>query len=234
VKPCIIYARYSARRRKLDKAGDAIEPESISNQIARCKEYCAMQHLEVGLVIEDPFVSAATLDLNERKGGAELLEALRSRKYGHVVVQRIDRLWRHPAHCLATVDRWAKKKIVIHLADQGGCSINAGTSVGYFMIGQLALAAKLERDMTVERTSQAMKRYALTRSHGSAHVKFGLMPGPDGHVACEEELLAIERIKALRAEKLSLRKIGRALEAEGILCRGKRWHPDTIRGILAH
>lgn len=51
--------------------------------------------------------------------------------------------------------------------------------------------------------------------------------------AVNAELVAVERIKALRAEGLSCQAIGHHLDAEGFrTARGGRWHSSTIARVI--
>jgi hypothetical protein len=47
-----------------------------------------------------------------------------------------------------------------------------------------------------------------------------------------EEQAVIELIRAMRAEGLGAKAIAKALDAQGIDCRGHRWHDSTVRAIL--
>jgi hypothetical protein len=51
-------------------------------------------------------------------------------------------------------------------------------------------------------------------------------------IDCPEEQAIIARICQESDEGKGLREIARLLDAEGITCRGRRWHHSTIQAIL--
>jgi DNA invertase Pin-like site-specific DNA recombinase len=232
-----IYARYSPRpQKKRPHAGDALDDpdSSIQVQLEHCRRYCAHQKLQIGREFLEPGVSGYKSRLREREEGAKLLAAVARGEFRHVVVMRLDRLSRRTADILNTVDDWNDAGVHLHLADQGGNSVDASTPEGYLFITLLAGIGQFERQMTARRTSQAMSRRArLFVPTGACKIPWGYMPGADrAVVTCPAEVATAVEIHTLFGAGLSYRKIGRALEARGILCRGKRWHPDTIRGIV--
>jgi DNA invertase Pin-like site-specific DNA recombinase len=150
-----------------------------------------------------------------------------------VVVQRLDRLFRNTAEALSQVHKWAEAGITMHLADQGGCSVNCGTATGKMIFTLLAAVATYERDITSERTSSTMRHQARTGKKVSSRPTFGWVEGPAGRwIEHPGEQLAIARIRELGARGYGLRAIGRKLAAEGILCRGHAWHHSLIKSIL--
>jgi hypothetical protein len=52
-------------------------------------------------------------------------------------------------------------------------------------------------------------------------------------VDCPDEQTVIDRICLKREQGKGLREIARMLDAEGITCRGRRWHHSTIKTILS-
>jgi DNA invertase Pin-like site-specific DNA recombinase len=221
----ILYVRYSPRP-------DADECDSIDQQLGRLKSYCALQGLEIAHTIEEPEVSAYAVPMGERNGGAELLRLLKSKRVRHVVAQRLDRLFRNTADCLATVRRWTRVGVRLHLADQGGCSLDCSTSTGWFMLTVLAGCAQLERDLISERTSQGMRRHQQNGRHMGGRVPFGFRLEGGRLVPVPEEREQVGRIVSLRLQGWSLRGIADELSRKNIECRGGRWSHQTVKAIL--
>jgi DNA invertase Pin-like site-specific DNA recombinase len=229
----ILYARYSPRPVKKNGRGEPEPVDSIATQLDRMHAYCRMISLAPDVILEEPATSAWELRLEERPEGQKLVELIRTRRYKHVVAQKLDRLWRDTADAILTERAWRKLGVTLHFADQGGCSINTRTATGRLIFRTLASHAEFERDHTSERTSVSMSRQAKLRVSGSCRIPWGRMSGLDDElVENPQEIAVAEEIRQLRRDGLSLRAIGRALEGRGILCRGKLWHPDTIRGII--
>lgn len=148
-----IYTRVSPKGK-----GKSLD-DSIEIQNETCTRY-ARQVLQFrGLLplYSDVGISGG-IPLKERNAGFNLISAIYDSD--HVVMQRLDRGWRDVPDCLQVVEYWqTKRNVTLHLADQGGCSINAGTATGRFMLTCLAGIAAFERGITSERTSSAMKKY---------------------------------------------------------------------------
>jgi len=224
VNQTLLYARFSPRP---DKA----TVESNDNQIDRMRQYCRLAELEVTEVITDEYTSGK-LPLAERPGGRRLLNLVA--KGSHVVIQKVDRLFRNYPEAGRTVDDWAAMGVTLHLADQGGCSIDTSTATGYLMFGQLALFADFERRVIGERTSQAMKRYVRIGRRVSAEPPYGWAVNADKSLRPEPtEQAAVDRMVALRDAGAGLRAIARTLTEEGHVSRnGGDWHHNTVSRIL--
>ena len=219
-----VYLRYSPRRNQE-------ECESIEVQVERCESYARHQFGEdVELTtFSDPAVSGGT-PLAERPEGGQLIASLR--RGDILVVQRLDRLFRDAADGIAWVRQWTKRGISLHLADQGGCSIDCSSAVGRFMIGQLLLQAEFEKDLTGEKTSYAMKRHQRAGRAMSAQAPFGFTRVGKDLVKDESEQQVIEMVQRLHLEGQSNCAITRTLEASDFQARSGRWHHVTIGRIL--
>ena len=219
-----VYLRFSPRRNEE-------ECESIEVQAERCESYARHQFgPDVELVpYSAPAVSGGT-PLAERPEGGRLVSDLR--RGDILVVQRLDRLFRDAADGIAWVRQWTKRGISLHLADQGGCSIDCSSAVGRFMIGQLLLQAEFEKDLTGEKTSHAMKRHQRAGRAMSAQAPFGFSRVGKDLVEDENEQQVIEMVQRLHQEGQSNRQITRTLEASDFQARSGRWHHVTVGRIL--
>jgi Recombinase len=52
-------------------------------------------------------------------------------------------------------------------------------------------------------------------------------------IDCPQEQAVAARIRQERQAGRGLREIARLLDAEGITCRGRRWHHSTVQAILS-
>ena len=223
-----LYLRFSPRP-------DAEEARSLEVQEERCRTYCGLWNLDPAHVVRDPETSARTTALDERDGGQELLRLIRS-GVKHIVVQKLDRIFRS-LDGRQWLDQWAKRGVSLHLADQGGCSLNSGTAVGRFLLGQLLLVAELEPALTSERTSGAMRYRQNGGQAMSAQAPYGFQEGPENDgkrswIESPEEQSVVARVRYLSGLGLGARRIAAKLREEGAPCRGKDWHPGTIQRIL--
>ena len=153
----IIYTRYSPRPAK---EGDAEriaaneDAESIQLQIDTCQRYAVMKSLVITETIKDPETSARQTPLFEREGGSRLKFLPRGT---HVICSKLDRVFRSTADGLLTMNHFKRQGIILHFADQSGCTLDLSTGEGEFMFTILLAAASLEPRRTADRTSKAMK-----------------------------------------------------------------------------
>jgi len=230
----IIYTRYSPRP---TKDGDAEriaadeDAETIQLQIDTCYRYAAMKSLAVTTVIKDPETSARKTPLFEREGGSRLQFLPRGT---HIICSKLDRVFRSTADGLLTMNHFKKQGIILHFADQSGCTLDLSTGEGEFMFTILLAAASLEPRRTADRTSKGMKHRQANgqRMTSAKTIPFGQMidpDDPDRTIPCQDELDAVTRAKWLRSNfGTSLRGI--AIQLGPI--RGKILSPQSVKCLL--
>ena len=230
----IIYTRYSPRP---EKDGDAEriaadeDAETIQLQIDTCYRYAAMKSLAVKTVIKDPETSARKTPLFEREGGSHL----RFLPSGtHVICSKLDRVFRSTADGLLTMNHFKSKGIILHFADQSGCTLDLSTGEGEFMFTILLAAASLEPRRTADRTSKAMKHRQSNgqRMTSAQTIPFGQMidpANPDRTIACPHEMVKIQEAYALQKQGVSLRRIAEQIGP----VRGKTLSPSSVRLLIA-
>ncbi|GAG11161.1 unnamed protein product, partial [marine sediment metagenome] len=145
---------------------------SIETQRARLTSYAAAVELELVDVISDPGVSGGT-PLRSRPGGRVLLKQLRRARGTAVICLKLDRMFRSTTDCLSTVEAWERRRVALHIVDLGGNAIDTSSAAGRFMLVVLAGAAEMERNLTRERTSTAMRHHQANGRRMSAHPPYG-------------------------------------------------------------
>ncbi len=187
----VIYTRFSPRP---VQDGDAEriaaneDAESIRLQVDVCHRYAVMKELVVTETIKDPETSARQTPLFEREGGSRL-KCLPTGT--HVICSKLDRVFRSTADGLLTMNYFKKHGIVLHFADQSGCTVELSTGEGEFMFTVLLAAASLEPRRTADRTSKAMKHRQSNgeRMTSKQTIPFGYMIDPfdeDRIIVCEK------------------------------------------------
>lgn len=230
----ITYTRYSPRP---PKEGDAEriaaheDAESISLQMEVCQRYAVMKSLLVIETIKDPETSARQTPLFEREGGSRLRFLERGT---HVICSKLDRMFRSTADGLLTMNHFKKHGIVLHFADQSGCTIDLSTGDGEFMFTVLLAAASLEPRRTADRTSKAMKHRQSNgqRMTSAKTIPFGQQIDPknsDRTIDCPYEILKIKQAYALQKQGVSLRRIAEEIGP----VRGKTLSPSSVRQLIA-
>ena len=207
----------------------------LAAQDERIRAYCRMKGLELREIISDNGVSGGK-PLHNRPGGAVLLDSLKRKLGLAVVVLKLDRAFRNAADCLATVEKWDRAGVALHIVDLGGNSIDSTTAAGKFMLTVLAGAAEMERNLTRERTKAAMQVKRARGQRISRHIPYGYDLGADGTTLAENpaEQAVIEEILQARARGVSLAKIAQGLTDRGIPTKqgGTRWSHKTVAGLV--
>ena len=212
----------------------ANEGVSLDAQEATLRAYCAMRGLDLEEVVVDAGVSAGK-PLVTRDGGAKLLDLVRRGKVQAVVTYKLDRLFRDASDCLQVTAAWDKAGVALHLVDLGGQSVDTSSAMGRFFLTIMAGAAEMERNLIRERTAAAMAHKAARREYTGGQVPYGWNLDADGvHITPNPaEQAIIGAARTLREQGLSLRKVGGALAAEGMLPRsGGHWHAKTVQDLL--
>ena len=227
----IIYTRISPRPK-----GSLERSCSIDIQLAACKKYCQYHEIVVDEVLSDVQVSGRDR-LKDRPGGSRLLDLPSG---SNVIAVKLDRLWRSTADGLTCLEHFQDNGVSVHFADQGGCTINASTAVGYLIATQLLAVATFE---PAERTKEA-KLHRMDVGICDLNPRdlpYGMMPDVTSpmtdtghhtrHIQCPNEMYTVNEILSLHFMNYSLRSIARVI-GETVSCRGKSWHPQKIKRII--
>lgn len=200
-------------------------------QLQAIKRYAEAHGLEIAASFEDRISGGA--DVDKRPGLLAALDALRSEKAGVLLVAKRDRIARD-TFVAAMVER---------LAEKAGATVQSADGVGngngpeaQLLRGIVDVFAQYERAMIRARTKAAL---AVKKRKGErvGSIPYGWKLAEDGiqlEVETTEQRV-MELAHELRAEGLSLRAIGAALEESGVLPprRSKQWHPETVKALLA-
>lgn len=212
----------------------AREGVSLDAQEASLRAYCALKGVNLVEVIIDAGVTASK-PLATREGGSRLLGMVKRGEVQAVVTYKLDRLFRNAGDCLQVTAAWDKAGVSLHLVDMGGQSIDTSSAMGRFLLTMLAGIAEMERNLISERTRFAMHHKTENREYTGGNVPYGWTLDKDGiHIVINPaEQNIIQAARVLRANGLSLDKVGRQLAAEGMLPRsGGRWHAKTVRDLI--
>lgn len=205
----------------------------VTAQVERIRAYAALKGLHDIDIIIDEGVSGGK-SLADRAGGRRLLDAVRARKAGAVIMLKLDRMFRNATDCLATVETWDKAGVGLHVVDLGGNAIDTTSAAGRFMLVVLAGAAEMERNLVRERTKSAL---AVKRANGKriSRTPYGYDLADDGVTLVDNpaEQAVIADMLAMRDRGLSFEKIAGTLTDRRIPTkRGNgRWNQATVRGL---
>ncbi len=209
----------------------AREGVSLQAQEEKLRAYCAAQGLEIAGVIRDEAVSGGK-PLAARAGGERLLQEVSKGRVWHVVSLRLDRLFRDAADALVMTRAWDKAGVALHLVDLGGQALNTASAMGRFFLSAMAAIAELERNLIGERTAAALQ-YKKRQRQVYARTPLGYKRVEDRLVKDQRALAAVRKIKELRSEGATLRKIAEDLNRARVkTALGGKWYASTVKYVL--
>ena len=219
-KRAVVYLRVSTDEQAESGLG-------LEAQLAACTAWCAARGYTVAGVHRDEGVSGSTA-VDKRPG---LTAALAELGRGAVLVAaKRDRLARSVG--IAAVLEEAAKRLgaTVETPD----APEGGDPFADAMRGMMDVFSQLERAMIAARTKAALGA-KKARGERVGSVPLGCAVAADGKtlVADAAEREALELVRALRADGLSMRDIAARLNAEGVPCRGSRWHLTTVARLLS-
>jgi|SRR6185437_10863336 len=204
----VAYLRVSTHEQVESGAGLAAQRAAIA-------AYAERSGLRISRWCIDEGVSGGTAP-DKRPALREALDALSSCVAGVLVVAKVDRLARSASDLLALRDRSGREGWSISSADG---SIDLATPHGRAMATVMGAFAELERDLIRARTREAL---AEKRAAGVVL----------GRPRVLDDAL-VDRIIALRADGLSMRKVAALLDAEGVPTArgGGKWQVSSIQAV---
>ncbi len=181
----------------------------LAAQTAAIRDYCRrrLKGHKLAVIHKDAAISASRHPLGQRPEGRELVRA--AKKDDHIVIAKVDRAFRNLADFAATMDRWQKAGVAVHLLDLG---VDTSTSVGRLIAGVMAAVAEWESRRIGERIkdAKAIARGLGRSTNGRARLGFAL--GRGGQLKADQrERDAMRLIVRLRRRR---RMIWREIAAE--------------------
>lgn len=223
MKPAIIYARFSDRP-------NAENCLSCETQLIKARAFCGMENHVILLEERDEAISGK--DIAHRPGFQRALAAAVKHKAVLVVysLSRLARKTRDAIDIAEQLDRAGAD--LVSLTEK----IDTTTAMGRAFFIFIATMAQLERELTAERTRDAMRHHQANGRRMSDREPYGYRRDENNAALLQEDPLEQRIIKCVvlfGKRGRGLRDIGRKLARRGILCRGGKWHHSTIKRILA-
>lgn len=204
---------------------------SLESQKSIITNYCTFSELELVHVITEEGISGSKA-LSKRPGGQELIKILNQKKVAHVVAWKLDRLFRDAADALQQTKDWDKAKIILHLVDMGGQTMNTSSALGRFFLSMLAGFAEFERNQVSERT-KAVMQLKKRKLEVYSPTPYGYSKVQNILVADTKEQEIIKNITRLRKKGKSYKYIAEQLAKHGAPTKqGGKWHAGTVRYLI--
>jgi site-specific DNA recombinase len=205
----------------------AREGISLVNQKVKIHAYCELHNFELETIIEDAGKSGK--DIN-REGIQELIQKVKDRRIGAVLVYKLDRLSRKVIDTLNMIELMKKNHVEFHSIID---SIDTKTAMGKFFINIMASLAQMERDLISERTKDALQM-KIIKNERAGQIPYGWVLAEDDItlVMNDDEQKAIRLIKELHGEGYNYSAICRELTKQGHQPLGSYWYAQSIKNIL--
>lgn len=210
---------------RVSTTGQVTDGVSLEAQRARIEAWCEANGYELAELYTDAGLSGKRAD-----NRPELQAALKhvTRDGGALVVYSLSRLARSTRETLELAERLDKAGAdLVSLSER----IDTTSAAGRMVFRMLAVLAEFERDLTAERTREALSHKRLRGERTGGDVPFGHRLASDGRTleADQVEQLAVAKVRELRDCGLSLRGVAVELERRGVPSRTGR--PWTHRGV---
>jgi site-specific DNA recombinase len=206
---------------------------SLDEQEATGREYCRANGLVVGMVHREVFTG---YKYRERKKLNLMRERYREGQIQGVVIRTLDRLSRSQTHVAILMEEMEHYGVALHSVKE---AID-DTPMGKFARMVLAFVAEMEREKILDRTLAGKINKAKAGKVVSGHKPlYGWKwvyndKGERDYIVLDEEQAAVLRRAGQEyADGMSLERITKRLEAEGVPTpKGKHWYPRTLRKML--
>jgi DNA invertase Pin-like site-specific DNA recombinase len=190
----------------------AAEGESLDVQQRTIAGYALMRDMAIDQVFIERAVSGS-VPLAERPQGAALLALVQPGD--EIITPKLDRMFRSALDALDVLSRLRDRSVALHMVDLGGDVATNGISKLVFTI--LSAVAEAERDRTRERIAEVKRDQRIRNRYLGGTPPFGWRVGPDGALtSVPDQQEALEQMRALRAQGLSLRAVAGQMAAAGV------------------
>ena len=201
---------------------------SLDAQIKQIRLYAELNHLTPVVLVTDEGISAKNLN---RPGVQEVLRTAKLGELQHVIIYRLDRMFRDARDALNANKLFEQKGAILHSVTE---RLDTSTPAGKLYFTLVAAFAEMERNMISARTKEAL---AHIRAEGKrvGEVPYGFDLQLSGQlVANREEQQALKLIDRLRKNGRSSRSIAKELTRRKVPTKkGKRtWCHTSVQRIL--
>lgn len=220
--PVVGYIRVSTDSQAENGMGLEIQKDDINKFIAAHPEYRLLR------IYEDPGISGASIN---RPGLRALLDAAKEKRFGKVIIAKLDRLARD-----LYIQLWVEKELlvdgieVLSLAE----GFNGKDPITVAMRQIVGVFAQLEKGRITERLFSGRVKKVSIGGYAGGRLPRGYAT-TEGKLHHNGEATVVLTIQKLKALGWSLRKIARHLNTEGIPnSKGRAWYSTTVKYILGN
>jgi DNA invertase Pin-like site-specific DNA recombinase len=199
-----------------------VEGDGFTRQLDSIKRYAKANAIRIVQVFEEKGVCGAT-ELENRPALMAMLEALVANGTKLVLIEKLDRLARDLMVQETIIGDLRKRGFDLISVTEPDLLQNDATRI--LMRQIFGAIAQYEKAMIVAKLRGARQRMKAKTGRCEGRKPYGFYPG---------EVVALEKMKALRATKMGFDRIAEALNADGLKPRtGERWWGRTVNNILS-
>jgi len=182
----------------------AREGVSLDNQGAKIKAYASLNNMDLVEIISDAGISGKSID---RPGISRVLDMIKRREVEAVIIYKLDRLSRKTLDNLTLIESFDKNGIAFHSIME---KIDTKSAQGRFFLTIISALAQMERDVIVERTTDALA-HKRDKREWMGRIPYGYRVENNHLVEDPDAFKIIQKAKRMRSEGKSYRAISRAL-----------------------
>ena len=198
-----------------------LQGDGFTRQRAAIKAYVAANDLKIVREFREEGVSG-TVETLDRAAWSEMLTVLHSNGVRTIIVEKLDRLARDlMVQEAAIADLHKHGFTLVSVAEP---DLMASDPTRVLMRQLMGAVAQYDKSQIVAKLRGARMRQKAKTGRCEGRKPFGFYDG---------EQVALERMRALRAEGLGFDRIAAAMNAAGLASRtGKPWHGVVVNRIL--
>ena len=218
------YIRVSTSSQVEDGAGLDIQDQAI-------RRWCREHRHRLLRIYRDEGVSGTS---DTRDGLEDALAAVKFNGAQALVVHSLDRLARSLTVQEAALQQvWGADGRVFAVETGEVLADDPDDPVRTFVRQVLGAVSQLEAGMIARRLRRGRLHKAEAGGYAHGAPRYGWKADGGELVPDQGEQAVLERIRAMRADRASLRDIAGVLNAEGVPSkRGGKWHPQTVGRVL--
>jgi site-specific DNA recombinase len=196
----------------------ATEGISLAMQAAKIRAYAELNDMELIGIVEDAGYSAKSI--SGRPGVQSILEMVRTKAVGAVIVYKLDRLARNTIESLEMAQTMDKAGVALHSITE---KLDTQSALGRFFFTLTASLAEMERGLIAERTAAALAQKKARGEKTGGTCPYGFTVDDRGKlIPVPGEQKVLSRVRELRADGFTYRGIIEALKVEGFMSRNGR------------
>ncbi|MBI4962482.1 MAG: recombinase family protein [Desulfomonile tiedjei] len=209
---------------------------SLDMQAHKIRQYAELHDMDLVDIIADEGISGKSIDI--RPGVQKVLQMVRTKSVGAVIIFKLDRLARNTREALDMAELMKRKQVGLHSITE---KLDTESAIGEFFFTLMASLAQMERKLIGERTKAALQRkrekgektggrtpYGYRKIekglNSNGQTIYGLEPEP-------KEQKVIDRMRQLRRGDHTIHSIINILETEGVSAREGRWSTALVHSL---